>query len=49
MRGMAGTYSRLGLTLRALGLAVIITIGDIIVAIASGLGASHWIKLTGVA
>lgn len=47
MRGMSGTYSTLGLALRALAVSVIITIGDIAVAISSGIGASGWIHLFG--
>jgi hypothetical protein len=47
MRGMAGTYSTLGLTLRAIAISVIITIGDIVVAISSGIGASVWIQQFG--
>jgi hypothetical protein len=47
MRGMAGTYSTLGLALRAIGVSLIITVGDICVAIASGVGASYWINYFG--
>lgn len=47
MRGMAGTYSTVGLTVRAVILSVTITAGDIAVAIASGFGARGWIHIFG--
>ena len=48
MRGLAGTYSALGLTLRGLAIAVIITAGDILVALSSGLIAGTWKRTFGV-
>lgn len=48
MRGVAGTYSALGLTLRGLAISVIITAGDILVALSSGLIAGTWTRTFGV-
>jgi len=47
VRGMWGSYSPVGLALRALAVAFIISIGDIIISLGSGIGASMWISWTG--
>ena len=46
VRGMWGSYSMIGLVLRALTVALIISIADIVVSLGSGVGASLWIDWT---
>lgn len=45
VRGLAGTYSTLGLIVRSLVVAVIITAGDILVGLSSGLIAGTWTRM----
>ena len=46
MRAMRGNYPGTGLGVRALAIATIITVGDIVVAIAAGVASSVWISIS---
>lgn len=46
MRAMRGNYPRTGLGVRALAIATIIPVGDIVVAIAAGVASSVWISIS---